>query len=169
MTTTANVPASIDDPVNNAVLAVSEDRLHQITSALWVLSSFLTMRGNSAVTRLALGWMLAGVLALDWSALVWVRRSTEESGIRAPRGTRNERGMSPFRLKAGNGSAFGSWCHNHRNPRRHRWRCHVLASSRRAICVPSAHVSTGQSMATRYPMRLGNALGRTARGLLAAD
>jgi hypothetical protein len=41
------------------------------------------------------------------------------SGIRAPRGTRNERGMSPFRLEAGNGSAFGSWCHNHRNPRRH--------------------------------------------------
>jgi hypothetical protein len=53
---------------------VSEDRLHQIANALWVLSSFLTMRGNSAVTRLAQGWMLAGVLALDWSALVWVRR-----------------------------------------------------------------------------------------------
>jgi hypothetical protein len=50
------------------------DRLHQIANALWVLSSFLTMRGNSAVTRLAQGWMLAGVLALDWSALVWVRR-----------------------------------------------------------------------------------------------
>lgn len=47
---------------------VSEDRLHQIANALWVLSSFLTMRGNSAVTRLAQGWMLAGVL-LDWSAL----------------------------------------------------------------------------------------------------
>ena len=30
-------------------------------------------------------------------------------------------------------------------------------------CVPSAHVSTGQSMATRYPMRLGDTLGRTAR------
>src|SRR2546426_10668788 len=53
---------------------VSEDRLHQIANSLWVLSSFLTMRGNSAVTRLAQGWMLAGVLALDWSALVWVRR-----------------------------------------------------------------------------------------------
>jgi len=49
------------------------DRLHQIANALWVLSSFLTMRGNSAVTRLAQGWMLAGVLALDWPALVWVR------------------------------------------------------------------------------------------------
>jgi hypothetical protein len=46
--------------------SVSEDRLHQIADALWVLSSFLTMRGNSAVTRLAQGWMLAGVLALDW-------------------------------------------------------------------------------------------------------
>jgi hypothetical protein len=34
---------------------VSEDRLHQIANALWVLSSFLTMRGNSAVTRLAQG------------------------------------------------------------------------------------------------------------------
>ena len=54
--------------------SVSEDRLHQIANALWVLSSFLTMRGNSAVTRLAQGWMLAGVLALDWPALVWVRR-----------------------------------------------------------------------------------------------
>jgi hypothetical protein len=49
--------------------------MHQIANALWVLSSFLTMRGNSAVTRLAQGWMLAGVLALDWSALVWVRRT----------------------------------------------------------------------------------------------
>ena len=49
-------------------------RLHQIANALRVLSSFLTMRGNSAVTRLAQGWMLAGVLALDRSALVWVRR-----------------------------------------------------------------------------------------------
>jgi hypothetical protein len=48
---------------------VPEDRLHQIANALWVLSSFLTMRGNSAVTRLAQGWMLAGVLALDWSGL----------------------------------------------------------------------------------------------------
>ena len=34
---------------------VSEDRLHQIANALWVLSSFLTMRGSSAVTRLAQG------------------------------------------------------------------------------------------------------------------
>ena len=55
-------------------VCVSEGRLHQIANALWVLSSLLTMRGNSAVTRLAQGWMLAGVLALDWSALVWVRR-----------------------------------------------------------------------------------------------
>jgi hypothetical protein len=58
----------------NSPVFVSEDRLHHIANALWVLSSFLTMRGNSAVTRLAQGWMLAGVLALDWSALVWVRR-----------------------------------------------------------------------------------------------
>jgi hypothetical protein len=49
---------------------VSEDRLHQIVNALWGLSSFLTMRGNSAVTGLAQGWMLAGVLALDWSAFL---------------------------------------------------------------------------------------------------
>jgi len=34
---------------------VCEDRLHQIANALWVLSSFLTMHGNSAVTRLAPG------------------------------------------------------------------------------------------------------------------
>ena len=60
-----------------------EDRLHQIANALWVLSSFLTMRGNSAVTRLAQGWMLAGVLALDWSALVWVRRRST-ARLRSP-------------------------------------------------------------------------------------
>ena len=64
----------IPDRQHSSGETVSEDRLHQIANALWVLSSFLTMRGNSAVTRLAQGRMLAGVLALDWSALVWVRR-----------------------------------------------------------------------------------------------
>ena len=63
-------PTVRTDHRNCAPVFVSEDRLHQIANALWVLSSFLTMRGNSAVTRLAQGWMLAGVLALDWSALV---------------------------------------------------------------------------------------------------
>ena len=48
----------LDDLASRALTwenMVSEDRLHQIANALWVLSSFLTMRGNSAVTRLAQG------------------------------------------------------------------------------------------------------------------
>jgi hypothetical protein len=59
--------------------------------------------------------------------------------------------MSPFRLEAGNGSAFGSWCHDHGNPRRHRWQRPVLASSRCAICGVDPHrAGVGPRGTTRW-------------------
>ena len=71
---------AISESAGQRPIYVSEGRLHQIANALWGLSSFLTMRGNSADTRLAQGWMPAGVLALD-------RSGNQESGRREAPGT----------------------------------------------------------------------------------